>query len=618
MASLTPAQAMKAARELKQDFGSHATQALRRQIRQRKLPVNWQALGLEERIKDIAPFQSDTPNQEAQRYANAFVSAEPEVAVFVGESEKVTRQKIGERLEGFYDGMLPALLRDEYETCLRMAGEGVGARRLDLKPQFWQGIPKRGDTEQEPYNLAVDDHRRAIGLPFDCVDVDTMALYYEENKMREITVAAEWGARKQSAIADAYPEKPSRRNGKDPERYLGPVVPEGYAQSGRSVDFVVVRTPDIIYHAIMGGTERTDKVLWEGPNLFAPSTGYILWRGLASGFSELDERYLPFIMNSLNVSQHRNLYMTLQFNWGIMANRVWTEEAPNAQMPRMVGREVMAEAKGTGKAKRTSQGNIAADMETGRTVRWREVSGDIREAINRLDIEEDRYRFPEPLAPESSSGESGRDTIRRQEASSRLLRYGFDSRKQSIEELVRVVRRTLFGHKDFLANGRMVYLPHLVEGLGDDGTLRKQDVISISEEDNIPHEVQVTVATMTQAAQLALNEEGIRMKGNLSDETIDQDYFQVKNIPLENRRRQKDLIRAATYPETVKRAILAVNERLMVRTPPAAPDLIVPAQNGGGAPVPGPAISGGVGPPQMEDVGLNGGGGTMPLPEGVV
>src|SRR3990167_2961031 len=233
-------------------------------------------------------------------------------------------------------------------------------------------------------------------------------------------------------------------------------------------------------------------------------------------------------------------------------------------------------------------------METGRVVRWREVSGDIREMISRLELEDERYRFPEPLAPESSSGESGRDTIRRQEASSRLLRQGFESRKQAIEELVRVVRRTLFGHEDFLADGRMVYLPHLVEGLGDEGTLRKQDVLSVSEEDNIPHEIQITVATSTQAAQLALNEEGIRMEGKLSRDTIDQEYYRVKNIPLENRRRQKDLIRAATYPETVKRAIMAVNERLMARQPASSPDLIVPPPGGNGsAPVPGPAISGG-------------------------
>src|SRR3989304_5796741 len=202
--------------------------------------------------------------------------------------------------------------------------------------------------------------------------------------------------------------------------------------------------------------------------------------------------------------------------------------------------------------------------------------------ISRLELEDQRYRFPEPLAPESATGESGRDTVRRQEASSRLLRQGFESRKQAIEELVEVCRRTIFGQKDFLADGRMIYLPHLVEGLGDEGTLRKQDVLSISEEDNIPHDVQITVATMTQAAQLALNEEGIRMAGQLSRDTIDQEYYRVKTTPLENRRRQKDLIRAATYPETVKRAIMAVNERLMTRQPVAGPDLIVPAQNGGG------------------------------------
>lgn len=615
MTSLTPGQALKAARELKSDFGNHGTQALRRRIRQRKQPVDWKALGLEERVKDIAPLQADTPNQEAQRYANAINSAEPEVAVFVAESEKATRQKIGERLESFYDAMIPILLPDEYETCLRMVSEGVGARRLDLKPQFWGGIPERGDLEQEPYNSAVDDHRKGIGLPFECPDVDTLSFFYEEDKNRNITVGCEWGRRKVSVIEEAH----AKASKKDAERFLGPVVPEGVAHSGRMVDYVVLRTPDVIYHAMMGGPDasRMDKVIWEGQNLFAPSTGYILWRGLPSGFPELDERYLPFIMNSLALAQQWNLFATLQANFAIRSLREWTEDAPGPATTSRLAGQVAAEAKGTGKAKRTSHGAIVAEMEAGRTVRWREVSGDLREHLLRLDTLEERYRFPEPLAPESSSGESGRDTIRRQEASSRLLGQGFESRKQSLEELVRVVRRTLFGHKDFLADGRMVYLPHLVEGLGDDGTLRKQDVISISEDDEIPHEVQVTVATSTQAAQLALNEEGIRMEGRLSRDTIDQDYYRVKNIPLENRRRQKDLIRASTYPETVKRAILAVNERLAARVPPGG-DLIVPEQqNGGGsAGIPGPAVSGAPTPPQREDIGLNGGGGVVPLAEG--
>jgi hypothetical protein len=610
MAQMTPSQALKAARELKSDFGGHANQRLRRDIRQRKLPVDWKALGIEERVKDIAPFQSDTPNQEAQRYANAIASAEPEVAVFVAESEKTTRQKIGERLEGFYDAAVTLLLGDDYQRCLWMAGEGVGAGRLDLKPEFWKGIPKRGGLDGEEFNQSVDAQRRAIGLPFEFVDVDPLTLYYEENKKREIVVATEWGRRKRSAIDAVYQKS---KNGSSPETFLGPTVPEGSAQSSNMVEFVVIRTPDIIYHATIGASEREDKVLWEGENLFAPSTGYILWRGLPSGFSDLDERYLPFIMNTLNVAQHWNLFMSIQANMGIRSLREWTEEDVSKQATAQL-RQVSAEAKGTGKTKKSVHGSVVADLEAGRTLRWREISGDLKEVLARLDLEEERYRFPEPLAPESSSGESGRDTIRRQEASSRLLRQGFEARKQAVEELVRVVRRTLFGHKDFLADGRMIYLPHLVEGLGPEGTLRKQDVLSISEEDNIPHQVQITVATMTQAAQLALNEEGIRMEGKLSRDTIDQDYYQVKNIPLENRRRQKDLIRAATYPETVKRAILAVNERLMGRQAPG-PDLLVPAEEGLSAPVPGPAISAQPTPPQREDVGLQAGGegGVTPL-----
>ncbi len=613
MAQMTPSQALKAAHELKSDFGNHAAQRLRREIRQRKVPVDWKALGIEERVKDIAPFQSDTPNQEAQRYANAMASAEPEVAVFVAESEKTTRQKIGEGLEGFYDAGVTVLLGDDYQRCLWMAGEGVGAGRLDLKPEFWKGIPKRGETDLEEFNQSVDDQRRAIGLPFEFVDVDPLALFYEEDKKREITVAVEWGRRKRSVIDQVYQKS---KNGKRPETFLGPTVPESSPQSTQMVEFVVIRTPDIIYHATIGQSEREDKVLWEGENLFAPSTGYILWRGLPSGFADLDERYLPFIMNTLNVAQHWNLFMSIQANMGIRSLREWTEQDASERATGQL-RQVTAEAKGAGKTKKTVHGSIVADLETGRTLRWREISGDLKEVLARLDLEEERYRFPEPLAPESSSGESGRDTIRRQEASSRLLRQGFEARKHAVEELVRVVRRTLFGHKDFLADGRRIYLPHMVEGLGPEGTLRKQDVLSISEADNIPHEVQITVATMSQAAQLALNEEGIRLQGHLSQDTRDQDYFRVQNIPLENRRRQKDLIRAATYPETVKRAILAVNDRLMGRQAPG-PDLLVPTEEGGGAAVPGPAISAQPTPPQREDVGLQAGqeGGVTPLVEG--
>ena len=592
---LTPAQALQAARDLKNDFGSHADQELRRLIRQRKNPVDWEALGLEARAKDIAPVQTHTPAEEAHRYANAIASAEPEVAVFVAESEKVTRQKIGARLEDFWDAAITTLLGDDYERCLHMSAEGVGAGRLDLKPQFWSGIPERGDLESEPYNAAVDDQRKAIGLPFEAVTLDPLTFYYEEDKRREIVVGVEWGRRKKTVLTETY------KKHKDPEAFLGPTIPEGISGGTRMVDFVVVRTPDIIYHAIMGNDPKgsKDHILWEGPNLFAPSTGYILWRGLPSGYPEVDERYLPFIMQVLANAPHKNLHRTIQNNLAILSLRTWTEEPKESSRP--LGQQVAAQAKGTGATKKSRHGNVVADVETGRVVRWRDMAEGSSVVLAHIEEEELRYRFPEPLAPESSSGESGRDTIRRQEVSWQLLRQGYESRKRAIEELITIVRRTLFGHKEFLQDGRMVYLQHLVEGLGEEGTLRKQDLLALSEEDNIPHEVQVTIQTMTQAAQLAMNEEGIRLQGHLSQETRDQDYFSVKNIPLENRRRQKDLIRAATYPETVKRAILAVNDRLGEHIPPGAPDLVVP--EGGGAQPPGPAVSAQPTPSQPEDVG---------------
>lgn len=604
MPSLTPNQALTVAHDLRDEFGSHATLLTRRLIRQRKKPVPWEALGLEPRVKDIAPFQSDTSAQEGHRYANALSSADPEIAVFVAESEKVTRQKIGERLEAFYDAMVTVLLGDDYLRCLHLAGEGFGVGRLDLKPQFWNGIPDRGDLENEPFNKAVDDQRKAIGLPFEFVTLDPATFYYEEDKRKQIVVGAEWGQRKLSVIAEIYEKQ--GKNGRHPESFLGPTVPDdrtsrGAARGSNVVDFVVVRTEDIIYHAQMGATRKGDKILWEGENLFGPSTGYIAWRGLPSGYPELDERYLPLIMNSLNLASHKNLFHTIQANLAILGIRMWTEEPEKSLGGASVGRQIAAEAKGADKTKRAEHGNIVADMERGRIVRWRDMAEGAAVTLDRLELDEERYRFPEPLAPESSSGESGRDTIRRQEASSRLLRQGFESRKQAIEELVTVCRRTMFGHKDFFADGRMIYIQQLVEGLGEDGTLRKQEVIAISEEDNIPHEIEVTVATTTQAAQLALNEEGIRLFGHLSQDTRDQDYFRIKNIPLENRRRQKDIVRAATYPETVKRAILAVNDRLAARVPPDAPELITDEEPGGAQP-PGPAISAQPTPSQPEDV----------------
>ena len=68
----------------------------------------------------------------------------------------------------------------------------------------------------------------------------------------------------------------------------------------------------------------------------------------------------------------------------------------------------------------------------------------------------------------------------------------------------------------------MVYLPHLVEGLGEEGTLRKQDLLALSEADNIPFEVQITIKTMTQAAQMALNKIDDDFEYAYKGRTVDQ------------------------------------------------------------------------------------------------
>jgi len=189
---------------------------------------------------------------------------------------------------------------------------------------------------------------------------------------------------------------------------------------------------------------------------------------------------------------------------------------------------------------------------------------------------------------------------------------------------VRVMRTTLFGHKPFLADGRMVYLQHLVEGRGDEGTLRKQDVISLSGEDNIPHEVQITVATSTQAAQLALNDEAIRLEGRLSQETLFQDYMKIKNIPLERKRLTDDILRRATYEVTIQRAVTEAAAAIAARTPPGAAAVLPPTETpgagaGGNGRVPGPVTSAQPTPAQPEDVGTMMGseqGGVEPMMEG--
>lgn len=613
MADLTPEQAISAARELYHDaFSGHRSLLFWRQIRRRRFPPNLKALGLDPAIHQIISFQTDQPEQEAHRYANAFSAPEPEIAVFTRD-ETVRAQKIAEEhLEPFYDAVVRSLLiEDEYLRCLHMAAEGFGVGKLSLKPAFYRHIPERGPEESyESYNERVDAQRKLAQLPFCFETVDPATFVYEENKERKLTLAVEWGEQSASVLEQVYDQR-----GIDP--WLGPTVPEGEATwSGRRVHIVVLRSRDVCYHILMGSKEsrrktREDRVLWEGPNPFSPSTGYILWRGLDSGDSDPAERYVPFIINTLNKAPLWNLLYTLHTNMVVQSQKYWFEFKPETQEP-LPGRRIELEAKAGAKLRR-GQGP-EAQLAPGTTVRWRDVPAWIERTMDRLEVIEERYRFPEALAPDSSTGESGRDTIRRQEVATKLLRPGFEARRRAVLETLHIIRHCIFSKPEYLADGRAIYVTHQIEGVGDHETARREQLIAISEQDNIPHEIDVTIATESMAAQLALYEEGAKMEGRLSRDTVDRVFYRVKNLPLENRRRQKDLIRAATYPVTVQKALEAVNQRLEQRLPATSPEIVLPNQPSFSPPpgkldggrVSNPAASAQPASPVPEDTGSEG------------
>ena len=625
MPDLTPDQAIAAARELRADFNEHKDLLSWRAMRLREpwKEPRIKALNIVPTLKDIVPYQSDMANQEAHRYANAFATAEPEFAVFT-RSEKKTEQDIGARLELVYDGAHDLLWPDPYPSAYNVSGEGMAVVRLDLKPAFWRGMPDRTeDEEADAYNDRADGHRRAIGLPFELVTLDPSTVFYEEDKGRRVTVVAEYGERKASVIREIYEEQGKGRG----EELLGPTVPEGQGFGQRMATFVVLRTMSQVFHILLAdkGKGRTrqnaDKILWEGRNVFHDSTGYVLWRGLYSGDPNPDRRYHPLIMGILPPLQHYNLFLSLQANLAVQEQAFWEETQGNLA-ERSLGRAITAEAKGQAGGRKSGTRAVAT-LEEGKRVMWREMRQEIDKVLGRMEFEIERYRFPEPLAPEVSTGSSGRDTIRRQEVAAKLLHQGFEGRRTAVKELVTTVVATIFNHKPFLASGRFVYVPTLREGLGDEGTERKQEMLYVEEGDNIPHELQVEVATMSQAAQAALREEGLRMVGHLSSDTLMQDFYGVKNIPLERRRLAKDTVRQALYAVAMKKGLEAGVAALEKRVPAGSAIVVGDGTqpqptDGQGPPITQPAASGRATPPELEDIGLTlgAGGGLGPAPEG--
>lgn len=618
---LTASQAIKAAMELQASFNRHEMMRTRRSIRAREVEPDLEALGLSPKLQDLITWQTEEPNQEASRYATAFSTAEPQVAVFL-ETEKPEKQKLGETLEGWYGGSLETLYPDFYPYDLHMTADGFAVGRLDLKPAFWSGIPARKDLESEEFNSKVDDHRKLIGLPFEMVLVDPATFYYDEDKKREkIIVGVEVGSRRESVVREAYEKfkRKGRRKRTDPEKFLNPTVPDTAIQSGKLVNYVVLRTAGISYHMLIGDSKADQEILWEGPSDYPDHTGYILWRGRYTGLDNVERKYDPFILASLNAAQIKSLFVTLQADFAVQAAQTWLEREQSKGAP-TVSRAITSAAKTSGAAKRTDKGR-AATLEEGARVRYREVAGDMAAVLARIEGEEERNRFSDALMGEAAASATGRAIIRMQEAAGRLLRQGFKAKQLACEETLSVIRRTIYGNpKKFIPDGRHIYVPRLLEGVGDDGRLLKREILSIGEEHNIPHSIKVKVASMSQAAQLALHEEGLKLSQTLSHDTLDEDFHGVKNIPLENRRRVKDRVRESTIPVVVKRAVEDVLAAIVARGP-SRKDVILPdpgessrevTRTGGGQP---PGVSGKPTPVSIEDSGLSLGaeGGTQPL-----
>lgn len=632
MADLTHDQAITAARQLQREYGYHQEITRWRNQRARLVPPAFKALGIEAGLKDLVPYQSHLPGEEAQRFANAFHSATLEIAVYM-QSEKQTDQDIGQRIEDFADAAAAVLLDDEYRVLLHMAAEGYGVMRLDLLPQWWKGAPAQGDDDAEGYGASLDGYRKAFGLPFEAVHVMPDVFFWEENKKGDIVHAVEVGERKESAILEAYKDA-GKVKGDD--AYLGPTVAEGEGYGQTMVKFIVVRCPGTIYHILLdsekGATAKAgDRVLWEGPNIFAPSTGYFMWKGLPSGYAQPHEPYLPFILNTLNVMQHYNLVATLQADLMVQTIRNWTErDAPTGQPPMSIDRQMLLDAKDAGTTKRTEGGNVVAEFGTGEQVKYRDPPTELmREVGQRMDVEFQYGRFPESLAPSSdTSYSSAREYIRVKEASSQIIGQGYESRKRASRDMLGTVIRTIFDYKPFLADGGAVYVPHQLEGVGDEGTMRREDVIALTENEKRPFKLDLEVVTLSQAAQLALTEEGMKLLNGdpttggpvLPRDILDREYFGVKDPQVIERLRQKDAFRAGVLPVMQKRGIEDALATLEERRP--APQQIVVPENteqGAGSNGLSPNVSAGPDVVQGEDVaGAMGSamGGPMPSPQG--
>ncbi len=582
---LTEHQALERAQELKRTFSDNSLMQTRQSIIGRDLDIPWNKLGLQENLKNILPWQTERPNQAAHRFADLLSLPHPVAEVFVA-SDQPTKQKQGEKVEAAYQGMIDILMPDQYDVCRDMAAVGIGVERLDVKGRFFKGAPEQEkDEKSDAFNERVSEHRRRFGLPFELILVRPGDFYYEEDRKREnVIFAVEVVQARESEVKDGGDE----------------------AITGT---LTIVRTPERIWHWFnaAGHDESvgSQDLVYNEPNPFG-HTGYFLYRGRYTGHSDPQRRYDPFILPSLSMAQHLSIFMTLMMNFGVQAGTHWIEH----DLPRIIDagtRTVAAEmkTKRRGTVTRTEHGTPASDLEPGAHVMFRELAKDYAGAAALLIAEDDKYAPPDVLFGEESHGDSGRNVIRRQEAAGHLLSVGLRSRRLTIESILRVIRKTLFERKEYLAEAREVFIPNMVTEPGDVGDIRRQDLIAISAKDDVPHEINVSVEATSQAAQLALNDEGRAMKGELSPETIMQSFYQVRNIPLEKKRMVRAKIREVGAPLVINDGLNQALELLTKR--PIKQPIVVGAdqlQGDQATASGGPGASGAATPGQPEDAGL--------------
>ena len=590
---LTEEQALKQAQELIGSFSSNELMGTRLNILGRDLNIPWESLGLQENIKNILPWQTERPNQAGHRFADLLSLPHPVAEVFVA-SDQPIKQKEGQLWESAYQGMIDTLMADDYDVCRDMASISLGVRRLDIKGEFFKGSPEQEENEEAAvFNIRAAEHRQQFGLPFELVTVKPKDFYYREDRKREnVIFAVELVKVMESEVKED-------------------------GDSGLPGTLMIVRSPEHIWHWFQEegvGSNQSTSTMPSEPALVQDfenpfgHTGYFLYRGRYTGHSDLQRVYDPFILPTLNMAQQLSILITMSLNFGVQAGTHWIEH----DLPRMIdagSRAVAAAMKATrsGVVTRTEAGQPASDMEPGAHVRFRELAQDYKEAAAMLIQEDEKYAPPDVLFGEESHGDSGRNVIRRQEAAGHLLAVGLRSRRLTIESILRVIRKTLFSQAEYLSEGRQVFIPNMITEPGAHGDVRKQDIIGVGAENNVIHEINVSVEATSQAGQLALNDEGRAMEGQISWETRATSYFNVRDTGLEKKRLIRERMRTAGEPLVINDGLNQALDALAKR--PVSQPSVVGTEPEAGGDTPGasggPGASGAATPSQPEDAGVS-------------